>query len=167
MLGLAVALTLTACGPDADAYKPADYEVQDIPTGQNGSVSDNSTTAPPQGLMAIGERYELNCLPQYGVSYADVIYEAPMEKCSCTRLMGIFQNYGDLEFIEPIRSSRHYFLLEALSYDAIYCNWGLAAAYVGPLINSDLVDNVSASVAGINVGADEAFSRDKERQALG
>lgn len=198
MLGLAVALALTACGPDADAYKPADYEVQDIPSGQNGSVSDNTTTAPPQGLMAIGERYELNgkmesyltgewidteiatrrpmavmipnnrnCLPQYGVSYADVIYEAPMEKCSCTRLMGIFQNYGDLEFIEPIRSSRHYFLLEALSYDAIYCNWGLAAAYVGPLINSDLVDNVSASVAGINVGADEAFSRDKERQALG
>jgi hypothetical protein len=198
MLGLAVALALTACGPDADAYKPADYEVQDIPSGQNESVSDNTTTAPPQGLMAIGERYELNgkmesyltgewidteiatrrpmavmipnnrnCLPQYGVSYADVIYEAPMEKCSCTRLMGIFQNYGDLEFIEPIRSSRHYFLLEALSYDAIYCNWGLAAAYVGPLINSDLVDNVSASVAGINVGADEAFSRDKERQALG
>ncbi len=108
-----------------------------------------------------------NALPQYGVSYADIIYEAPMEKCSCTRLMGIFQNYGDLEYIEPIRSARHYFVQEALSFDAIYCNWGLAESYVGPLINSDYVDNISASVKGIDVGADEAFSRDKERQALG
>ena len=118
----------------------------------------------PMAVMIPNNR---NALPQYGISYADVIYEAPMEKCSCTRLMGIFQNYGDLEYIEPIRSSRHYFLLESLSYDAIYCNWGLAAAYVGPLLNSDLVDNVSASVSGVNVTADEAFSRDKERQDLG
>ncbi len=118
----------------------------------------------PMAVMIPNNR---NALPQYGISYADIVYEAPMEKCSCTRLMGIFQNYGDLEYIEPIRSSRHYFLLEALSYDAIYCNWGLAAAYVGPLLNSDLVDNVSASVSGVNVTADEAFSRDKERQELG
>ena len=118
----------------------------------------------PMAVMIPNNR---NALPQYGISYAEVVYEAPMEKCSCTRLMGIFQNYGDLEYIEPIRSSRHYFLLEALSYDAIYCNWGLAAAYVGPLLNSDLVDNVSASVSGVNVTADEAFSRDKDRQELG
>ncbi len=118
----------------------------------------------PMAVMIPNNR---NALPQYGVSYADIIYEAPMEKCSCTRLMGIFQNYEDLEFIEPIRSARHYFLQEALSYDAIYCNWGLAQSYVGPLINSDFVDNISASVAGIDVGADEAFSRDKERQELG
>ena len=118
----------------------------------------------PMAVMIPNNR---NALPQYGVSYADIIYEAPMEKCSCTRLMGIFQNYEDLEYVEPIRSARHYFLQEALSYDAIYCNWGLAYAYVGDLINSKYVDNVSASVAGIDVGADEAFSRDKERQELG
>ena len=134
VLGLAVAMALTACSPDADAYKPVDYEVTDIQQEQNGSVSDNTvSTPPPQGLMAISERYESdgkmesyltgewidteiatrrpmavmipnnrNALPQYGVSYADVIYEAPMEKCSCTRLMGIFQNYGDLEYIDEV-----------------------------------------------------------------
>jgi hypothetical protein len=118
----------------------------------------------PMAVMIPNNR---NALPQYGISYADVVYEAPMEKCSCTRLMGIFQNYRDLEYIEPIRSSRHYFLLESLSYDAIYCNWGLAEAYVGPLLNSNLVDNVSASVHGVDVTADEAFSRDKERQDQG
>ena len=118
----------------------------------------------PMAVMIPNNR---NALPQYGVSYAEIIYEAPMEKCSCTRLMGIFQNYDGLEFIEPIRSARHYFLQEALSYDAIYCNWGLAQSYVSPLINSDYVDNISAGVQGIDVPADEAFSRDKERQELG
>ena len=118
----------------------------------------------PMAVMIPNNR---NALPQYGVSYADIIYEAPMEKCSCTRLMGIFQDYDDLEFIEPIRSARHYFLQEALSFDAIYCNWGLAETYVSPLINSDYVDNISAGVKGIDVAADEAFSRDKERQELG
>ncbi|MCR4792279.1 MAG: DUF3048 domain-containing protein [Lachnospiraceae bacterium] len=200
-LGLALSLALTGCSGDPDAYRPADDQDEPVVTEPVENPPDEEspgTQTGPQGLMAIGERYELNgkiesyltgewidaeiaarrpmavmipnnrnSLPQYGVSYADIIYEAPMEKCSCTRLMGIFQNYGDLEYIEPIRSSRHYFLLEALSYDAIYCNWGLAAAYVGPLINSDLVDNVSASVAGIDVAADEAFSRDRERQQLG
>ena len=117
--------------------------------------------------MAVMIPNNKSSLPQYGIGRADIVYEAPMEKCSCTRLMGVFQNFGDLEYIEPVRSSRHYFLMEALSFDAIYCNWGLAVPYVGPLINSDFVDNVSASVAGINVGADEAFSRDKERQDLG
>ena len=58
----------------------------------------------PMAVMIPNNR---NALPQFGISYADIIYEAPMEKCSCTRLMGIFQNYGDLEYIEPIRSSRH------------------------------------------------------------
>ncbi len=196
---LATVMAIGGCSNDPNAYKPveADAEPEQTSTPPDEDT-DPHTPDTPQGLMAIGERYELNgkmesyltgewiptdiatrrpmavmipnnrnCLPQYGVSFADVIYEAPMEHCSCTRLMGIFQNYGDLQYVEPIRSSRHYFLLESLSYDAIYCNWGLAAAYVGPLINSDLVDNISASVAGINVGADEAFSRDKERQEQG
>ncbi len=197
---LATMMAIGGCSNDPNAYKPAD-EVTADPIQSDPSPLDETdlhTPDTPQGLMAIGERYEMNgkiesyltgewiptevanrrpmavmipnnrnCLPQYGVSYADVIYEAPMESCSCTRLMGLFQNYGDLEFIEPIRSSRHYFLYEALSYDAIYCNWGLAVPYVGPLINSDWVDNISASVSGIQVGADEAFSRDKERQEQG
>ena len=121
-------------------------------------------TRRPLAVMIPNNR---NALPQYGISCADVVYEAPMEKCACTRLMGIFQNYGDLEYIEPVRSSRQYFLMESLCYDAIYCNWGLAVPYVGPLINSDLVDNVSASVQGIDVGADEAYARDKDRQNQG
>ena len=139
-----------------------DGKIESYLTGE--WIDKDIATRRPLAVMIPNNR---NALPQYGISCADVVYEAPMEKCACTRLMGIFQNYGDLEYIEPVRSSRQYFLMESLCYDAIYCNWGLAVPYVGPLINSDLVDNVSASVQGIDVGADEAYARDKERQNQG
>lgn len=106
-------------------------------------------------------------LPQYGVSYASIIYEAPMEALSCTRLMGIFEDYDSLDHIGPVRSSRLYFLEQAMSLDAIYCHWGLAVPYVGPVINTDRVDNISAAVSGINNPSDEAFERDEARKAAG
>jgi hypothetical protein len=106
-------------------------------------------------------------LPQYGISKASVIYEAPMEAGSCTRLMGIFEDYDELEYIGPIRSSRLYFIHESMSFDAIYCNWGLAVPYVAETINSDKVDNISAAVSGIESASDEAFSRSSARKAAG
>lgn len=106
-------------------------------------------------------------LPQYGISQASIIYEAPMEALSCTRLMCVFEDYDKLDHIGPVRSSRLYFLEQAMSLDAIYCNWGLAVPYVGPVINTDRVDNVSAAVNGINNPSDEAFTRDEGRKAAG
>jgi len=90
-----------------------------------------------------------------------------MEALSCTRLMGIFEDYDSLDHIGPVRSSRLYFLEEAMSLDAIYCHWGLAVPYVGPVINTDRVDNISAAVSGINDPSDEAFERDEARKAAG
>lgn len=100
-------------------------------------------------------------LPQYGISKAGIIFEAPMESGSCTRLMGIFEDYDDLKRIGPARSARDYFLYEAMAYDAIYCNWGLAVPYVSPVINTERVDNVSQAVRGIDNPSPEAFGRVK------
>lgn len=97
-------------------------------------------------------------LPQYGISLASIIYEAPVEGRT-TRLMGFFEDYDDLERIGPARSSRDYYVYEAMAYDAIYCNWGLAVPYVSDLINSNRVDNISVTLEGIKVGADEAYKR--------
>ena len=97
-------------------------------------------------------------LPQYGLSLASIIYEAPVEG-RITRLMPIFENFDELERIGPVRSSRDYFLYTALGYEAIYCNWGLARPYVEELINRDTVHNVSAAVEGIYNPADEAYGR--------
>ncbi|MCM1091271.1 MAG: DUF3048 domain-containing protein [Butyrivibrio sp.] len=101
-------------------------------------------------------------MPQYGLSKASIIYEAPVEG-RITRLMGVFEDYDDLDYIGPIRSSRDYFIYEAMALDAIYCNWGLAVPYVADLINSDRVDNISQSVKGIASPYTGAFARRKDR----
>lgn len=97
-------------------------------------------------------------MPQHGISRASIIYEAPVEG-RVTRLMAFFEDYDDLDFIGPVRSSRDYYVFEAMGLDAIYCNWGLAIPFVEDLLASDLVDNVSASVSGIHNPSDEAFAR--------
>ncbi|MDR2044781.1 MAG: DUF3048 domain-containing protein [Clostridium sp.] len=97
-------------------------------------------------------------LPQYGLSQASMIYEAPVEGRT-TRLMAFFEDYDELDRIGPVRSSRDYYVYEAMSYDAIYVNWGLAIPFVKDLINSDRVDNVSQALEGIDRPAPEAFAR--------
>lgn len=101
-------------------------------------------------------------VPQHGLSYASIIYEAPVEG-RFTRLMAVFEDYDDLEKLGPVRSSRDYYVYEAMAMDAIYCNWGLAVPYVSDLINSDKVDNISVQLEGIKngfgEGAGEPFGR--------
>lgn len=97
-------------------------------------------------------------LPQYGLSKAAIIYEAPVEG-RITRLMAVFEDYDDLEHIGPVRSSRDYFVYVAMGYQAIYCNWGLARPYVEELLRSDAVQNISCAVEGIHNPSDEAFGR--------
>lgn len=97
-------------------------------------------------------------MPQYGISRASIIYEAPVEG-RITRLMAIFEDFDDLDRIGPIRSSRDYFVYVAMGYEAIYCNWGLARPYVEELINRDTVQNISAAVEGIYKPAHEAYDR--------
>ena len=161
---------------------PDDVEVPDEPAGiqiigersvVNGKMQSyltgewkdaNIVVRRPMAVMVPNNKA---ALPQYGVSYASLIYEAPMEALSCTRLMCVFEDYDELDHIGPVRSSRLYFLEQAMSLDAIYCNWGLAVPYVGPVINTDRVDNISAAVTGIDKPSDEAFARDEARKAAG
>ena len=97
-------------------------------------------------------------LPQYGISAASIVYEAPVEG-RITRLMGFFEDYDDLDHIGSVRSSRDYYIYEAMAYDSIYCNWGLARPWVEELINSDKIDNISYGVAGIYNPSNNAFDR--------
>ena len=99
-------------------------------------------------------------LPQYGITQASIVYEAPVEG-RVTRLMCIVEDYDDMEYIGPVRSARDYYLYEAMAYDSIYCNWGLAVPFVSPIINTDRIDNVSQAVSGISKAASEAFDRIK------
>ena len=102
--------------------------------------------------------------PQYGIGEASIVYEAPVEG-RISRLMGLFEDYGALDRIGYIRSSRDYFVYCALEYDAIYAHFGQATPYVGELLNSDRVDNISGAVAGIDHPATNTFLRTSDRKA--
>lgn len=114
-------------------------------------------------LAVMFNNIEAGC-PQYGISRADVVYEAPVEG-RITRLMGIMEDWQDLEKIGSIRSSRDYYVSYALEFDAIYTHFGQATPYVGDFLNSDEVDNISGAVAGIDKPATKAFYRTDDRKA--
>lgn len=97
--------------------------------------------------------------PMSGVSAADVIYECVVEG-SLTRMMGIFENYKDLDKIGSVRSCRNYFVYFALELDAIYAHYG-QSAYAVPLLEEDFVDNLS----GLSSIGDIVFYRTSDRVA--
>ena len=52
-------------------------------------------------------------MPQYAISQASIIYEAPVEG-RITRLMAVFEDFDDLDHIGPLRSSRDYYIYTAM-----------------------------------------------------
>lgn len=66
-----------------------------------------------------------DALPQSGIANAEVVYEAPVEG-GITRLMGIFEDYQDVERIGSVRSSREYYVYFAREFDSYYLHFGQA-----------------------------------------
>ncbi len=97
--------------------------------------------------------------PMTGVSFADIIYECVVEG-SLTRMMGIFENYDDLDKIGSVRSCRNYFVYYALELDAIYCHYG-QSSYAVPLLEEPYVDNLS----GLSAIGNTVFYRTTDREA--
>lgn len=96
--------------------------------------------------------------PQSGLTQAGVIYEAPVEG-QITRLMGIFENYDNLERIGSVRSCRDYYIFYANEFDAIYVHYG-QAAYALPYLEQHVIDNLN----GLTMGS-AAFYRTTDRKA--
>ena len=102
--------------------------------------------------------------PQSGIEQASMVFECPVEG-RITRLMGIFEEYENIEKIGSVRSSRDYFVYLAMEVDAIYAHFGQATVYVGDLLNSNAVDNISGAVSGIENPANHTFYRSDDRPA--
>lgn len=107
----------------------------------------------PAGFMInnIGE-----AMPQSGISQADIVYEMQVEG-GITRLFAIFQDYSNLEKVGPIRSARHYYVREALEYDAIYCHVGQSVVAEQEIKDTDVLD--------INGMYNNMIVRDESRKA--
>ncbi len=186
MVSLMTTVLLAGCGQKEETPEPI---VEEVVVATPEPTAEPTPTPEPEGFPVIEEREVVDgkmqsyltgewkdesvvtrrpiavmipnntpAMPQYGLSKASIIYEAPVEG-RITRLMVVVEDFDDLDRIGPVRSSRDYFVYQAMGYQAIYCNWGLARPYVEELINRDTVQNISAAVEGIYKPAHEAFGR--------
>lgn len=88
-------------------------------------------------------------LPQSGISNAEIVYEAPVEG-NITRLLGILEDYQDVERIGSVRSCREYFIYFAREFEAIYMHYGEAVYAVNLLNMSDTVRLSGMGDNGLN-----------------
>ena len=86
------------------------------------------------------------------------MYEAPVEG-DITRLMGIFEDYKDLERIGSVRSCRDYYIFYANEFDAIYAHYG-QSAFALPYFEQHLIDNLN----GVKLGK-ICYFRSTDRKA--
>ncbi len=100
----------------------------------------------------------IDAVPQSGIEQAGVVYEAPVEG-GLTRLMGIFEDYDNLDKIGSVRSCRLYYIYFAKEFDAIYTHFG-QAIYAESLLSSSDVHNLN----GLQLDGD-CFYRTKDRVA--
>lgn len=97
--------------------------------------------------------------PQAGIANAGVVYEAPVEG-GITRLMGVFEDYDNLEKIGSMRSCRNYYIFYAAGFDAIYCHYG-QSAYAEPYLELPEVNNIS----GLAGYGDQVYYRTTDRKS--
>ena len=97
--------------------------------------------------------------PQAGIANAGVVYEAPVEG-GITRLMGVFEDYDNLEKIGSVRSCRDYYIFYASGFNAIYTHYG-QSAYALPFLELPEVNNLS----GLAGYGDQVFYRTTDRKS--
>ena len=127
----------------------------------NGKEIDAPYTGRPTAVVINNVRA---CLPQYGISQADITYEFEVEGSS-TRLLAVFSSLDGVETIGPVRSARTFFNNVATGYSAplIHCGGSedaRAAKYdhENKLTNWEHIDQTYNG---------KYFFRDKERRSKG
>ncbi len=152
LLVSALAISAAGCGAqEAEEPEPTEsmeaviVNVEDTEPEEEATETEVEETATIPGGMAvnkltgewidesIAEQRPFACmiengegdLPFYGVSKADIIYEALAES-NITRMMGIWQDYEDVSKIGTVRSCRSYYAAASKEYQANYGHWGLS-----------------------------------------
>lgn len=80
--------------------------------------------------------------PQYGLDRVEIFYEI-LEEGSMSRQMGLMTDWDGMTRIGNIRSTRDYFILEAMQWDAILVHFGGPEVFVKELLNREDVDNIN------------------------
>ena len=83
---------------------------------------------------------EARAIPHYNISKASILYETRVEG-SMTRLMGIFEDWEDLQKLGNIRSLRSYFAYWAFEWDSIIVHFG-GPYFIYDLLAQDGTENI-------------------------
>ncbi len=77
----------------------------------------------------------------YGLSDASILYECNVEG-SMTRLMGVWEDWSNIEKLGNMRSSRDYYVYWAFEWDAIYLHYG-GPFYIDEIIGREDTQNIN------------------------
>ncbi len=134
-------------------------EVVTTPSNRNpltGEAMDEALVAQRPVSCMIGNTTD--AMPQYGISNADVIVEAPAEG-GLTRLMTVYQDYAELPTIMSVRSCRHYYTYLSNEFEAIYVHYGQAIYATEMLKRFDDLNGLDGDLENVT------FYRDKSRKS--
>lgn len=188
---LSAVIVLAGCGKQEAAVRPGDIaEPLESSTADNTTESQVDVTPetdpaipPEEGMVrsfvtnewvapevaegrpiAVMFPTDRAAQPQYGISYAGVLYEC-MEEGGMSRQMGIVEDWRDLEKIGNIRSCRDYYAYWCMEWDAVLVHWG-GPFYLVDALKKEGMDYLSAvgiggdSVSAPAVGANAFFRSD-------
>ena len=166
LVALSSSLVLFGCGKDAEEtttpiVEPI-IEAQPESFEENGDTdegSDDLDTPPAEGMVRSRLTNEWvaedvaktrpiavmipnsKTASQYGISDASVLYECNVEG-SMTRLMGVFEDWSNIEKLGNIRSCRDYYVYWAFEWDAIYIHYG-GPFYIDDIIGRSDTQNIN------------------------
>lgn len=186
LLFLITAVSLTGCQSSDDNYDSVYVDESSAPS-ESSSAADSSpieiiveddTQPPAAGMLrsrltnewvsadtasvrplAVIIPNESSALPQYNISNASILYEANVEE-RMTRLMGIFEDWTNLDKIGNVRSLRTYFTYWAFEWDAFIIHYG------GPYFINDLLAQPTTNHLNGDLNSDaDGFFRSSDRNA--
>ncbi|MDO5133154.1 MAG: DUF3048 domain-containing protein [Eubacteriales bacterium] len=143
----------------AETTVPEDTTIRSILT--NEEIDPELKNQRPLAVM-----YPINyeAQPQYGLNKVDVFYEM-IEEGNMSRQMGIIQDWQGLDMIGNIRSTRSYFVLEAMRYDPIMIHFGGPIDWLKPVTDREDLDNLNG-VGGVLGGDYGAYFRVNNGKAM-
>ncbi len=111
----------------------------------NEWVDESFENIRPIAVMIPNDNGASGCLPQYGISRADVYYEVPVEG-GITRTMAVMLDHSGLDRLGNVRSARDYYVYWAFEWDAIFFHYG-NPFYADWILGQEYTDRVNGGSA--------------------
>lgn len=137
---LSFTLLLSGCGKTDEDTPPAEGMVRSRIT--NEWVTEEVNNTRPVSVIIANSKNST----QHGISKADVLYECNVEN-DFTRLMGVFQDWSDLDRLGNIKSCRDYYVYWSFEWDAFLFYYG-GPFYIDGVINrldTETIDGMSSN----------------------